>query len=485
MAEVEKANKVDNEEDNEKEQEVEEKWVKYYSSLHEILLVGEGDFSFSTSLAQSFGSASNIVASSLDSYDDVIKKYKKAESNFSILEKLGASHLHGVDATTMKLHSDLKMRKFDRIIFNFPHAGFLRKENDRHLIRMHKRLLDGFFKNACGMLRPDGEIHINHKTSVPYCHWNLEELAGQSSLGLIERVAFKKEDYLGYENKRGSGKRCDDCFLLGECSTFKFTISHNAKATNVKQKVKGSRNLAKALKFVPQQPSPFEFRHPPSDLVPIMNPALSIPYGRSGELLQTPTRAFQQENYLEHRQPRELLQAPTYTYQQGNNLAHRQPCECLQAPLSVYQLGHNLEFRKPCELLQAPPLSAYQQGNYLTFRHHPSIFAQHMSGFPKRMCSPSSELIYLECLRIFSPHFERVAEALKYPDHNSSDFLEEALNVGYERYMAGDPRRSLSDYRYFLEQVRKQFVGRPEGQVSRQLMIEYDFASTSRSGHYR
>lgn len=67
--------------------------------------------------------------------DDVIKKYKKAELNFSILDKLGASHLHGVDATTMKFHSDLKMRKFDRIIFNFPHAGFHWKEDDSRLIR--------------------------------------------------------------------------------------------------------------------------------------------------------------------------------------------------------------------------------------------------------------------------------------------------------------------------------------------------------------
>ncbi|KAK1317646.1 Uncharacterized protein QJS10_CPA05g02071 [Acorus calamus] len=43
-----------------------EKWVKDYASFHEILLVGEGDFSFSLCLAFSFGSATNIVASSLD-----------------------------------------------------------------------------------------------------------------------------------------------------------------------------------------------------------------------------------------------------------------------------------------------------------------------------------------------------------------------------------------------------------------------------------
>lgn len=46
----------------------EEVWVTHYSSNQQILLVGEGDFSFSSSLAIRFGSASNVCASSLDSY---------------------------------------------------------------------------------------------------------------------------------------------------------------------------------------------------------------------------------------------------------------------------------------------------------------------------------------------------------------------------------------------------------------------------------
>ncbi|CAJ1960220.1 unnamed protein product [Sphenostylis stenocarpa] len=111
------------------------KWVSHYSSDHQILLVGEGDFSFSLSLARSFGSAFNIVASSLNSYDDVTKMYKHAKSNLDDLRKLGACLLHGVDATKMKHHSDLKMRRFDRVVFNFPHAGFHRREDNKLMIK--------------------------------------------------------------------------------------------------------------------------------------------------------------------------------------------------------------------------------------------------------------------------------------------------------------------------------------------------------------
>jgi len=44
----------------------ETKRLRHYTNKQKILLVGEGDFSFSLSLARAFGSASNLTATSLD-----------------------------------------------------------------------------------------------------------------------------------------------------------------------------------------------------------------------------------------------------------------------------------------------------------------------------------------------------------------------------------------------------------------------------------
>lgn len=76
----------------------------------------------------------NIIINNLILLDEVIKKYKRAKKNLENLKSFGAQILHGVDAIKMKLHTDLQMRKFDRIVYNFPHAGFLGKEDDHRVI---------------------------------------------------------------------------------------------------------------------------------------------------------------------------------------------------------------------------------------------------------------------------------------------------------------------------------------------------------------
>jgi 25S rRNA (uracil2634-N3)-methyltransferase len=60
--------------------------------------------------------------------------YDKAESNVTKLKRMGATVLHGVDVKNMKRNIDLKFKRFDRVVFNFPHAGFIGKENQVPMI---------------------------------------------------------------------------------------------------------------------------------------------------------------------------------------------------------------------------------------------------------------------------------------------------------------------------------------------------------------
>lgn len=65
----------------------------------------------------------------------LLGKYSEAESNIMKLKSLETTVLHGVDVKTMKFHTDLKNRRFDRIVFNFPHAGFRGREDQVHMIK--------------------------------------------------------------------------------------------------------------------------------------------------------------------------------------------------------------------------------------------------------------------------------------------------------------------------------------------------------------
>ncbi|KAL6844700.1 hypothetical protein ACP4OV_025359 [Aristida adscensionis] len=226
----------------EEEEEEGVKWMKHYSSAQSILVVGDGDFSFSLALATAFGSGAGLVATSLDTYEALRDKYCKAEPNIMKLKSLGAAVLHGIDVKTMKFHTDLKTRRFDRIVYNFPHAGFKGKECDMHMITLHKELVRRFFCSARHLVRLDGEIHVSHKTGKPYDKWDIEHLAAEFSLVLVEKASFQKGDYPGYNQKKGDGPNCDRPFKLGTCYTFKFRIGDLKK--NKKRKRSRGRSTS-------------------------------------------------------------------------------------------------------------------------------------------------------------------------------------------------------------------------------------------------
>ncbi|KAL7130735.1 hypothetical protein ABFS83_13G153700 [Erythranthe nasuta] len=194
----------------------------YYSSTHRILLVGEGDFSFSACLAVAFGSASNMIATSLDSQAFLEENYGSAPSNIEKLKRRGCKVMHEIDATKIANHESLGRLKFDRIIFNFPFAGFFTSLSPEHKLRRHRRLVSLFLKNAKQMISEGGEIHITHKTNGDSVEWNLESIASSHGLRLIKAVKFQPLHYPGYNTKYGFGG--DGNFNCYPCQTYKFGL---------------------------------------------------------------------------------------------------------------------------------------------------------------------------------------------------------------------------------------------------------------------
>ncbi|KAL5769397.1 hypothetical protein ACOSQ2_016180 [Xanthoceras sorbifolium] len=213
----------DDDDTDDEEETVPEKWRKHYSSKHRILLVGEGDFSFSLSLARAFGSAHNMVASTIDTQENIASKYSNGLRNVIELGERGCQVLYEVDAKQMSQHFFLKTQKFDRIIYNFPHVGFPFREASYCQIQLNKGLVKGFLKNAKVMLKEEkGEIHVTHKEGDPYDKWELVKKAEKLGLIMYEAVPFCKQDYPGYNNKRAQGDNSDAAFRLGDCSTYMF-----------------------------------------------------------------------------------------------------------------------------------------------------------------------------------------------------------------------------------------------------------------------
>ncbi|KAK9673776.1 hypothetical protein RND81_12G188700 [Saponaria officinalis] len=181
-----------------------------YTSKQKILLVGEGDFSFSASLAVAFGCASNMIATSLNSQEFLAKNYSMFRENKMALEVRGCMVIHGVDARNMINHDVLGSLRFDRIIFNFPHAGCFRRTD--HDIRKNRELIKGFLRCAKKMVNREGEIHITHKSNGFFRQWNIPKLGLDQGLELIREIKFKRSIYAGYHTKFGFGGNKDfDC----------------------------------------------------------------------------------------------------------------------------------------------------------------------------------------------------------------------------------------------------------------------------------
>ncbi|KAF2747771.1 hypothetical protein M011DRAFT_385233, partial [Sporormia fimetaria CBS 119925] len=188
-----------------------------FTTYANILLVGEGDFSFTRSLALTHGCA-HLVASSYDSESTLLSKYPSFAPIRSTLTSLTppVPLYHSIDAT--KLHTYKHLRpadddtsaSFDVICFMFPHTGGLSTDVNRQ-VRANQALLVGFFESCLKdtkrgpMLDAGGKVVVALFEGEPYTLWNVRDLARHAGLRVVESWGFEWGDYPGYKHVRTLG----------------------------------------------------------------------------------------------------------------------------------------------------------------------------------------------------------------------------------------------------------------------------------------
>jgi len=85
-----------------------QKLESQYSPSHEMLILGDGDFSFSISLMDIVGSGRRIVATSYPLKTDLVKHHPPAARNIEKLTSKGVRVYFGVDATALEICAPLR-----------------------------------------------------------------------------------------------------------------------------------------------------------------------------------------------------------------------------------------------------------------------------------------------------------------------------------------------------------------------------------------
>ncbi|WP_171904793.1 class I SAM-dependent methyltransferase [Hoeflea olei] len=168
-----------------------------------VLLVGEGNLSFSLALARKVGvSATNMISTTFET----VAEYSEATvGNAIALRRLGVTVVPGVDARN--LTNWFGRGKFGSIVFQFPNVG---SRNPLHGRNPNHILVRRFLESASEHLVDDGVVAITAVNSPHYDGaFDVDGAAERNQYDIPVAHPFYFSDYPGYTHVKtkddGSG----------------------------------------------------------------------------------------------------------------------------------------------------------------------------------------------------------------------------------------------------------------------------------------
>ncbi len=168
-------------------------FVQNISNSSAMLFVGEGNFSFSYSIAKQIQNSNNIIATT---NEPSTKISDFGKDNILKLKKLAVHILCEVDAT--KLHKVFDKTRFDLIIFQFPNV-FSREAINGY--NPNYILAKDFLISASKILAKNGRVIVTIVDSDYYRNiFKFEELSGMLGLQKLRKYDFNPKDYPDYQH---------------------------------------------------------------------------------------------------------------------------------------------------------------------------------------------------------------------------------------------------------------------------------------------
>ena len=186
----------------------------FYKTINEgkTLFIGEGNFSFSLSIAEKIANKSNIIATCFEKEKDLSDF---AISNINKLKSFRININFEIDAT--EINQTFRGYQFDNIIFNFPNTGSREAVEGRNSNFISLR---DFLISGKKILKKNGKIIVSIIDSAFYQGaFQIEEASNLAGFKKIEIYNFNPLIFKNYKHQMTNEKasavdKNDNCITI-------------------------------------------------------------------------------------------------------------------------------------------------------------------------------------------------------------------------------------------------------------------------------